>query len=114
MRRGEIWRAEFDFSDEGKSGFIRPVLIVQDNSFNDSSIKTILVLPMTPNLYLLDAPGNVLVHRRESRLADDSVIIVSNLYAIERGRLKEKISKIDKLTMRQVEIGMKLVLGINK
>jgi len=114
MRRGEIWRAEFDFLDEGKSGFIRPVLIVQDNSFNDSSIKTILVLPITSNLYLLDAPGNVLIKSRESRLVDDSVVIVSNLYAIERRRLKEKISKIDKLTMRQVEVGMKLALGMTK
>lgn len=114
MRRGEIWKAEFDFSNEGKSGFIRPVLIVQDNSFNESSIKTILVLPMTHNLYLLDAPGNVLIRSRESRLTDDSVIIVSNLYALNRERLKEKISKIDKLTMRQIEVGMKLVLGINK
>jgi len=114
MRRGEIWRADFDISNESKSGFIRPVLIVQDNSFNESSIKTILVLPMTSNLYLLDAPGNVLIRSRESRLTDDSVVLVSNLYAIERKRLKEKISKIDKLIMKQVEVGMKLVLGMNK
>jgi mRNA interferase MazF len=114
MRRGEIWRADFDIYSESRSGFIRPVLIVQDNSFNESSIKTILVLPMTSNLYLLDAPGNVLIRSRESRLADDSVVLVSNLYAIDRKRLKERISKVDKLIMRQVEVGMKLVLGMNK
>jgi len=114
MKRGEIWRADFDISSDSKSGFVRPVLIVQDNSFNESTIKTILVLPMTSNLYLLDAPGNVLIRSRESRLIDDSVVLVSNLYAIDRRRLKERISKVDKIIMRQVEIGMKLVLGMNK
>jgi mRNA interferase MazF len=114
MMRGEIWKAEFDISDEGRTGLTRPVLIVQDNSFNESSIKTIVVLPMSPNLYLLEAPGNVLIRTRESRLMDDSVVLVSNLYAIDRKRLKEKISKVDKFLMRQVEIGMKLVLGINR
>jgi len=114
MKRGEIWRADFDISSDSSSGFIRPVLIVQDNSFNESTIKTILVLPMTSNLYLLDAPGNVLIRSRESRLIDDSVVLVSNLYAIDRRRLKERISRVDKIIMRQVEIGMKLVLGMNK
>jgi len=112
MTRGEIWRADFDISPESNTGLTRPVLIVQDNSFNESNIKTILVLPMTPNLYLLDAPGNVLIRSRESKLIDDSVILVSNLYAIDRIKLKQKISKVDKIIMRQVEAGMKLVLGI--
>jgi len=112
MIRGEIWLAEFNVSNEIKTGLTRPVLIVQDNSFNNSSIKTIIVLPMTSNLYLLDAPGNVLIRSRESRLTDDSVVIVSNLYAIERERLKQKISKVDKIIMKQIEVGMKLALGI--
>jgi len=112
MMRGEIWMAEFDISSEGPYGLTRPVLIVQDNSFNKSSIKTILVLPMTLNLYLLDAPGNVMIRKRESRLRDDSVIIVSHLYAIDRKRLREKITRIDKFIMKQVEAGMKLVLGM--
>jgi len=112
MMRGEIWMAEFDFSSESLSGLTRPVLIVQDNSFNKSSIKTILVLPMTLNLYLLDAPGNVMIRKRESRLKNDSVIIVSHLYAIDRKRLREKITRLDKFIMKQVETGMKLVLGM--
>jgi len=112
MMRGEIWMAEFDISSESQTGLTRPVLIVQDNSFNNSSIKTILVLPMTLNLYLLDAPGNVMIRKRESRLKDDSVVIVSHLYAIDRKRLREKITKIDKLLMKQIEVGMKLVLGM--
>ena len=41
------------------------------------------------------------------------MIIVTQLYAIDKSRLKEKYSKITKETMEEVEMGMKLVLGIN-
>ena len=112
MTRGEIWRAEFGIPYGSEPGFTRPVLIVQDDGFNESRIKTIVVLPLTTNLRLLDAPGNVFLKKKESNLADDSVIIAAQLYAIDRGRFKEKISKVNNEIMEQVGIGMKLVLGL--
>jgi mRNA interferase MazF len=114
MIRGEIWRAEFGIPYGSEPGFTRPVLIVQDDSFNESRIKTIVVLPLTTNLRLLDAPGNVFLDKNESKLTGDSVIIVAQLYAIDRGRFKKRISKVTKEMMIQVDIGMKLVLGINR
>lgn len=113
MTRGEIWRAEFGIPHGSEPGYTRPVLIVQDDSFNESRIKTIVVLPLTTNLRLADAPGNVLLRKNEAKLPDDSVIIVAQLYAIDRGRFTEKISKVSKEIMEQVEAGMKLVLGLN-
>ena len=114
MIRGEIWWAEFGIPYRSEAGFTRPVLIVQDDSFNRSKIKTIVVLPLTSNSRLLDAPGNVFLRKKETKLAGDSVIIVTQLYAIDRGRFIEKISKVSRETMEHVEIGMKLVLGINQ
>jgi mRNA interferase MazF len=113
MTRGEIWWAEFGIPYGSEAGFTRPVLKVQDNSFNESRIKTSIVLPLTTNLRLLDAPGNVFISKKESKLTDDSVIIIAQLYAIDRGRLKKKISRVGKEIMEKVEVGMKLVLGIN-
>ena len=112
MTRGEIWRAEFGLPFGSEPGFTRPVLIVQDDGFNQSRIKTIVVLPLTSNLRLSDAPGNVLLQKKDSKLPDDSVIITAQLYAIDRGRFREKLSKVSKSIMDQVEIGMKLVLGM--
>ena len=113
MIRGEIWWAEFGIPYGSEIGYTRPVLIVQDDSFNESRIKTVVVLPLTTNLRLLEAPGNVLIKKGESKLLNDSVIIVAQLYAIDRNRFKEKISKVTKEIMEQVETGMKLVLGLN-
>ena len=113
MIRGEIWWAEFGIPYGSEIGYTRPVLIVQDDTFNESRIKTVVVLPLTTNLRLSDAPGNVLLRKKESNLINDSVIIVAQLYSIDRSRFKEKIAKVTAEIMEQVEIGMKLVLGIN-
>lgn len=112
MIRGEIWRAEFGIPYGSEIGYNRPVLIVQDDSFNESRIRTIIVLPITSNLRLLDAPGNVLLRKKESKLQNDSVIITAQIYAIDRSRFKERISKVSKETMVQAETGMRLVLGM--
>jgi len=105
--------AEFGIPYGSEIGFTRPVLIVQDDGFNESRIKTVVVLPLTTNLRLSDAPGNVFIRKKESKMAYDSVIIAAQLYAIDRGRFKKKISKVNKEIMERVEVGMKLVLGIN-
>jgi mRNA interferase MazF len=114
MTHGEIWWADFGIPDGSEAGFRRPVLIVQDDAFNESRIKTIVVLPLTSNLRLLDAPGNVLVSKKESKLTKDSVIIVAQFYALDRQKFIEKISKVKSETMEEVKNGMMLVLGIHK
>jgi len=113
MTRGEVWWAEFGTPYGSEPGFTRPVLIVQEDGFNESRIKTVVVLPLTTNLRLSNAPGNVFLGKKESSLSGDSVIIVAQLYAIDRSRFKEKISKVNKTVMDQVETGMKLVLGLS-
>jgi mRNA interferase MazF len=112
MTHGEIWWVQFGIPFGSEAGFKRPVLIVQDNSFNESKIKTIVVVPLTTNLRLAEAPGNVLLKKKDSKLAEDSAIIVAQLYAMDRERFIEKISKVDSDIMEKVELGIKLVLGI--
>jgi mRNA interferase MazF len=112
MTHGEIWWAQFGIPFGSEAGFKRPVLIVQDNSFNESKIRTIVVVPLTTNLQLAEAPGNVLLKKKDSKLTEDSAIIVAQLYAMDRERFIEKVTKIDSDIMEKVESGIKLVLGI--
>jgi mRNA interferase MazF len=114
MIRGEIWWADFGIPFGSEAGFRRPVLIVQDDAFNESRIRTIVVLPLTTNLRLSDAPGNVPVNNEESKLGEDSVILVAQFYALDRQKFIERISKVKRKTMERVENGMMLVLGINR
>jgi mRNA interferase MazF len=112
MIRGDIWWADFGIPFGSEPGFIRPVLIIQSDSFNRSQLNTIVVIPLTTNLILEDAPGNKLIEKEESGLSKDSIIVVSQIYAIDRHRLVEHVGSINKSIINEVEFGIKMVLGL--
>jgi mRNA interferase MazF len=112
MTRGELWWTDFGLPFGSEPGFRRPILIVQDDAFNKSKINTVIIVPLTTNLALAEAPGNVLLEKEESGLTKDSVLVVSQLSAIDKKRLIEFAGKIEKQTIEEVEEGIKLVLGM--
>ena len=114
MTRGEIWWADFGHPFGSEPGFRRPVLIVQDDSFNRSRIGTVVVLPLTTNLSLESAPGTVFVGKEDSGLSKDSVAVISQLTAIDRRRLIEIAGAAPGAVMAEVEDGIRLVLGMDE
>jgi len=112
MQRGAVWWADLPAPSASEPGYRRPVLIVQSNAFNRSSIRTIVAVVLTSNLNLARAPGNVLVNRNESGLPKDSVANVSQIITVDRGFLTEKAGIIRGETMRLVDEGLKLVLAV--
>jgi len=113
MTRGEVYWADFGLPQGSEPGFRRPVLIVQANSFNRSRINTVIVVPFSTNLVLADAPGNVLVEPQESGLGRESVLVVSQLSVLDRGRLLEKVGALDPYLLLEAEEGLRLVLGLD-
>jgi len=114
MTRGEIWWAEFGIPFGSEPGYKRPVLIIQNDFFNKSKINTTIVIPLTTNKILADAPGNILITKHESKLKKDSVITISQIEVIDRQRLIEKITKLDRIIMEKIENNILFILGINK
>jgi mRNA interferase MazF len=114
MIRGELWWADFGIPFGSEPGYKRPVLIMQNDFFNNSKINTTIVIPLTTNLILADAPGNILITKHESKLKRDSVIIISQIEVIDRQRLIEKITKIERTIIETIENNILFVLGIKK
>jgi len=112
VRRGEIWWASLGEPQGSGPGFRRPVLIVQSNEFNESAIRTSICAAITSNMRLADAPGNVRVARRISGLPHDSVINVSQLITLDKHMLTERVSRLPVQSLRDVEVGIKLVLAL--
>jgi mRNA interferase MazF len=112
IRRGEVWWADLGEPRGSEPGFRGPVLIVQADTFNRSRISTVLVVVLTTNLRLVDAPGNVLVSARTSGLPRDSVANVSQLVTLDRGYLDERVGRLSVRVMASVDAGLKLVLGL--
>ena len=93
-------------------GFTRPVLVIQANNFNKSNINTVVVIAITSNMRLANAPGNVSLPKTKTGLSKDSVANVSQISTLDKDSLSEAISILDKLTMHQIDEGITLVLGL--
>jgi len=114
MTRGELWWADFGIPFGSEPGYKRPVIIIQNDFFNRSNINTTIVIPLTTNMILADAPGNIILTKKESKLKKDSVITISQIEVIDRQRLVEKITKMDKTILEKIEYSIMFVLGIKK
>ena len=92
-------------------GLRRPVLVVQGDAFNRSRIATVVVVPLTSNLSLVEAPGNVLLRRRMTGLPRDSVANASQILTIDKELLTERVGSVSAAALRLVLSGIDLVLG---
>ena len=107
-----MWWADLADPRGSEPGHRRPLLVIQADSFNRSRIRTIIAVVLTSNLRLVDAPGNVLIPARASGLRKDSIANVSQIVTLDRGYLVELVGAMDAKTLRQVESGLRLVLGL--
>jgi mRNA interferase MazF len=109
--QGDVCWASLDDPVGSAPGFRRPVVIVQGDSFNASRIATIVVVPLTSNLRLAAAPGNVLLAASRTGLPKDSVANVSQILSIDRSMLDERAGRLAESHLRLVLAGIDLVLG---
>jgi len=112
IERGTVWWADLGEPRGAEPGFPRPILIVQSDAFNRSSIQTVVAVVLTTNIRLLDAPGNVLVAAKVSGLRKNSVANVSQVITVDRGDLREPAGRLDAATLRRVDAGLRLVLNL--
>ncbi|MBI2378443.1 MAG: type II toxin-antitoxin system PemK/MazF family toxin [Deltaproteobacteria bacterium] len=112
MERGEVWWASLPEPDGSEPGGRRPVLVIQANAFNKSSIRTVIVASLTTRFERASAPGNVLVTSKQSGLRRDSVIDVSEILTIDRRALTEKVGNAPAKIMGQVDDGLRRVIGL--
>ncbi len=112
MKRGEIWWADLPPPRGSEPGFRRPVVIVSDDRFNDSALRTVIVIALTTNLRLGDLRGNVAVPARGTGLSKASIANVTQLSAIDRGDLDGRIGRIPHRLMDDIDNGLRLVLAL--
>ena len=110
MYRGEVWWASLPEPMGSEPGYRRPVLIVQDDVFNQSRIKTIIVVIITSNLQLAEAPGNVLLPCAATGLPKDSVANVSQVFTIDKSFLIARVGMLPEQLQVEVDEGLRAVL----
>lgn len=94
MKIGEIYWVELPDADGREQKGRRPAVIFQQDSYG-SSLPTLLVIPLSSTKAALRFPGTALIRATtDSGLKNDSVALVFQLRAIDRGRIIGQLGKV--------------------
>src|SRR5262245_10909718 len=111
MRQGEIYWLRFGGAGSEPAGR-RPAVVVQHDRYNRSAIATTVVAAITSNMRLAAMPGNVRLRKGEGNLSRPSVVNVTQLRTVDRGRLDERVGSLAPARVREILGGLSLVLGL--
>jgi mRNA interferase MazF len=110
INQGDIYWIELDEPEGSEPGYKHPHVIVQNNLFNRSQIRTVLVCPLTTNLKCASAPGNIVLDKKESNLPKQSVVNVSQVFTVDKSQLDEYVGSLSSKRITEILNGIKLVL----
>lgn len=102
IHRGELYWIE------GEGGLAHPHVVVQDDVFNHSRITTVVVCALTTNLHRASEPGNVLLEPGEGDLPRQSVVVISQIDAVDKGRLGARIGSLAPARVDQILAGLRM------
>jgi mRNA interferase MazF len=111
VAQGDVRWADLPAPTGSGPGFRRPVVVVQGDGFNRSRLATTVCVPLTSNLKWAEAPGNILLHASTTGLPKDSVANVSQIVAIDRAILSEKVATIPRQQVQLLLAGIDVMLG---
>ena len=110
INQGDIYWVELDEPSGSEPGYTHPHVVVQNNLYNQSKIRTVIVCALTSNLKYADVPGNVLLEKGEANLPKASVINVSQVFTVDKSQLGEYIGSLSLKRIDQILDGIYLFL----
>ena len=111
IAQGEVWWADLADPAGSEPGYRRPVVVVQCDAFNASTLRSVVCVALTSNTRWADAPGNVLLTARATGLARTSVANVTQLVTLDRDVLAERAGRLSASNLELVLAGIDTVLG---
>ena len=111
ISQGEVWWADLPEPIGSGPGFRRPVVVIQSDAFNRSRIATVVCVPLTTNTSWANIPGNVFLAADTTNLPKDSVANASQVIALDKELLIERVSKLARTKLELVLAGLDAVLG---
>ena len=91
---------------DAEPGYRHPFVVIQNNAANHSRLDTVIACMLTTNLDRAAAPGNVLLAKGEANLRKRSVVNVSQIYALDKSRLEEKIGSLPQSRVLEIIAGL--------
>lgn len=110
IKQGDVYWVDLDEPTASEPGCRHPHVVIQNNVFNASQIRTVVVIPLTSNLKRGTAPGNVALDQGEANLPKPSVVNVSQIFTIDKSQLDGYIGSLSVKRVREILNGIKLVI----
>ena len=110
VRQGDVYWVNLHEPEGSEPGYRRPYVVIQNNVVNASRIRTIVTCALTSNLERAGFRGNVALRAGEANLPKSSVVIVTQIYTVDRSHLDEKIGTLGPRRVRQILDGIALIL----
>ncbi len=112
VKRGDIYYADLSPVVGSEQGGIRPVLIVQNDTGNRHS-PTVIAAAITSQLGKARLPTHIEIPAPSSGLSRDSVILLEQVRTLDKSRLRERMGKVDGMTMGRVDDALAVSFGLN-
>ena len=111
MTIGEIHWVELPDSGGREQAGRRPAIVIQNDDYA-GSLPTVLVVPLSSAIAALRFPGTAPIKAdKSSGLRIDSVALVFQLRAIDRGRIKDKIGVVSESELVDIRSELTKLLG---
>jgi len=112
VRRGEVVRVEWPFSDRTGSK-VRPAVVVQDDSLNRMIADTVLV-PISRTRRAVGSTEVLIDPSVETAagLRFPSVASCNNFLAIDQGLIVQKVGRLSASAMQRIDACLKTALGL--
>ena len=111
VKRGDIYFADLSPVVGSEQGGMRPVLIVQNDTGNRNS-PPVIAAAITSQMGKAKLPPHIELHGRSVGLNRDSVILLEQIRTIDKSRLRERMGRLDKGTMSEVDSALAVSFGL--
>jgi mRNA interferase MazF len=112
VKQYEIWIADLNPQIGTKPGKTRPVVIIQTNLLNKIPHPSTIICPVTTNVIAGSEILRVHLIKEQSKLQQDSDILIDQIRAIDNKRLVKKIGKISQPTIELLKENLSLLLDL--
>ena len=110
MTQGDVYWYDFGDPTGAEPGYRRPVVVVQNDALNRSGIGTTVVCGVTTNLALGGLSSNVMLEAGEAGLPQPSVVNVTQIATVDKGRLRRRCGGLSRERLVEVLDGIRLVI----
>lgn len=111
MKRGDVFFADLSPVVGSEQGGVRPVLIIQNDIGNRFS-PTVIVAAITAQFEKPRLPTHIEINAKTHGLDRDSIILLEQIRTIDKRRLTDKITHLDEETMRKIDAGLQISVGL--